>query len=93
MPSSLNFISGQNHKFKQIMKKLFKKGLIALTLMLGMTFAAPQSASATNNYKRSETYREAGILVVISYYDDHSIRYYFDDHGNVFFYQWVTYGK
>ncbi len=28
------------------MKKLFKKGLIALTLMLGMTFAAPQNASA-----------------------------------------------
>ena len=29
------------------MKKLFKKGLIALTLMLGMTFAVPQDANAT----------------------------------------------
>ena len=28
------------------MKKLFKKGLIALTLIAGMTFAAPQNASA-----------------------------------------------
>ena len=30
------------------MKKFFKKGLIALTLMLGMTFAVPQNASAKN---------------------------------------------
>lgn len=28
------------------MKKIFKKGLLALTLILGMTFVAPQNASA-----------------------------------------------
>ena len=31
------------------MKKFFKRGLIALTLMLGMTFAAPQEANAGGN--------------------------------------------
>ena len=35
-------------KFKQPMSKIIKKGLIALTLMLGMAFAAPQQANATN---------------------------------------------
>ena len=30
------------------MKKLFKKGLVALTLMLGMTFTTPQNASAAS---------------------------------------------
>ena len=31
------------------MKKQFKKGLVSLALMLGMTFAAPQQANATND--------------------------------------------
>lgn len=31
------------------MKKIFKKGLLALTFMLGMTFVAPQNALAKND--------------------------------------------
>ena len=53
------------------MKKLFKRGLIALTLMLGMTFAAPQNASAESWYIHGGTihqrdvdiYEEDGRLV------------------------------
>lgn len=41
------------------MKKLFKKGLLALTLIAGMAFAAPQTASAdgdTPTYSNGKTF-------------------------------------
>lgn len=43
------------------MNKLFKKGLIALTLMLGMTFAAPQNASAHSWYAKGDCLHKRDI--------------------------------
>ena len=45
------------------MKKFFKKGLIALTLMLGMNFAAPQNASAYDwgEYKHGNVIHRYGL--------------------------------
>ena len=64
------------------MKKLFKKGLIALTLMLGMTFATPQSANA--GYRESITLEgQDGSTLIKSYYDRHEIIYLYDGNGNL----------
>ena len=69
------------------MKKLFKRGLIALTLMLGMTFAAPQSVSA--KYIGSKTkYYPGEAIQVISTYDDGRWVYTYDLNGNFIWAQW-----
>ena len=61
------------------MKKLFKKGLVALTLMLGMTFTTPQNASAAStnalttsvnvNQNLSQT-NANGVKMEVVYSDD-----------------------
>ena len=57
------------------MRKLFKKGLLTLTLMLGMTFAAPQDANASRTDWPDgsyTTYSYAGSNIVkCAKYDRH----------------------
>ena len=48
------------------MKKLFKKGLVALTLMLGMAFAVPQSTCA-KDINKLDLNDGSGRYVVYSY--------------------------
>ena len=69
------------------MKKLFKKGLLALTLIAGMTFAAPQTASA--KYLRTEViiWKDGGKSVT-SYYDNGHWSYIYGMDGNLCYAIW-----
>ena len=52
------------------MKRILKKGILTLALLVGMTFAAPQDASARpRGYRTIETTMADGrTMVVVLYY-------------------------
>ena len=56
------------------MKKYLKKGVLALTLIMGMTFMAPQDAFARPRGYRTQTMTlgDGSVLVVVLYYDKNS---------------------
>ena len=61
------------------MKKNFKKSLLAIALIAGFAFAAPQEVNA--KFKGSVTYKEKDCTIVISKYDDGEWIYIFYDDG------------
>ena len=80
------------------MKKIFKNGLLALTLIAGMAFAVPQSTSANpfgDRYKGSVTehFSDGSGFVVISEYEHHTIMYWYDSDGTYTGFTWLGYDK
>ncbi len=56
------------------MKKYLKKGILALTLIMGMTFMAPQDAFARPRGYRTQTMSlgDGSVLIVVLYYEKNS---------------------